>query len=93
MAPAFLIFGKDLPQQAPQRAQVAQLVEQRTENPRVGGSNPPLGTIPISFQFIINDLVKVGQSWILWWDSHSFRPRSHFSIALAASFFWRTPLV
>jgi hypothetical protein len=26
-------------------AQVAQLVEQRTENPRVGGSNPPLGTI------------------------------------------------
>jgi hypothetical protein len=37
--------------------------------------------------------VKVGQSWILWWDSHSFRPRSHFSIALAASFFWRTPLV
>jgi hypothetical protein len=28
-----------------QEAQVAQLVEQRTENPRVGGSNPPLGTI------------------------------------------------
>ena len=26
-------------------AQVAQLVEQRNENPRVGGSNPPLGTI------------------------------------------------
>ena len=26
-------------------AQVAQLVEQWTENPRVGGSNPPLGTI------------------------------------------------
>src|SRR6185436_17173703 len=26
------------------KAQVAQLVEQRTENPRVGGSNPPLGT-------------------------------------------------
>ncbi len=26
-------------------AQIAQLVEQRTENPRVGGSNPPLGTI------------------------------------------------
>ncbi len=29
-------------------AQVAQLVEQRTENPRVGGSIPPLGTIPPS---------------------------------------------
>ena len=27
-----------------QNAQVAQLVEQWTENPRVGGSNPPLGT-------------------------------------------------
>src|SRR5579864_7316689 len=26
-------------------AQVAQLVEQRTENPCVGGSTPPLGTI------------------------------------------------
>ena len=26
-------------------AQVAQLVEQRTENPRVGGSIPPLATI------------------------------------------------
>ena len=29
-------------------AQVAQLVEQRTENPRVGGSNPPLGTTFLS---------------------------------------------
>jgi hypothetical protein len=30
-------------------AQVAQLVEQRTENPRVGGSSPPLGTtFPVS---------------------------------------------
>lgn len=25
-------------------ARIAQLVEQRTENPRVGGSNPPPGT-------------------------------------------------
>ena len=31
-------------QPLPASAQVAQLVEQRTENPRVGGSNPPLGT-------------------------------------------------
>ena len=29
--------------------QVAQLVEQRTENPRVGGSTPSLATIPPSF--------------------------------------------
>ena len=34
------------------RAQVAQLVEQRTENPRVGGSIPPLGTI------LFNDLSR-----------------------------------
>src|SRR5689334_12087433 len=31
------------------RAQVAQLVEQRTENPRVGGSIPPLGTSTFLF--------------------------------------------
>ena len=30
-------------------AQVAQLVEQRTENPRVGGSIPPLGTTFLYF--------------------------------------------
>ena len=30
---------------ARRQAQVAQLVEQRTENPRVGGSIPPLGTM------------------------------------------------
>ena len=29
----------------PQDAQIAQLVEQRTENPRVAGSIPALGTI------------------------------------------------
>ena len=31
-------------------AQVAQLVEQGIENPRVGGSIPSLGTIPISYE-------------------------------------------
>jgi hypothetical protein len=30
------------------QAQIAQLVEQRIENPRVGGSNPPLGTTLLS---------------------------------------------
>ncbi len=34
-------------------AQVAQLVEQRTENPRVGGSIPPLGT---KFLIFINKI-------------------------------------
>ena len=32
-------------------AQVAQLVEQRTENPRVGGSTPSLGTICLSIAY------------------------------------------
>ena len=31
--------------ESPVGGQVAQLVEQRTENPRVGGSIPPLATI------------------------------------------------
>ena len=38
-------------------AQVAQLVEQRTENPRVGGSIPPLGTInPFNMLFLLSYL-------------------------------------
>ena len=32
----------------PQFASIAQVVEQRTENPRVGGSTPPRGTIEIA---------------------------------------------
>ena len=40
-------------------AQVAQLVEQRTENPRVGGSIPPLGTIfPQHIQYDIGDCLR-----------------------------------
>ena len=35
-------------------AQVAQSVEQRTENPRVGGSIPPLGTTISLLTFFIN---------------------------------------
>ena len=38
---------------SPRYAQVAQSVEQRTENPRVGGSIPPLGTIFLDFQSVI----------------------------------------
>ena len=37
--------GRDMQPVPAKNAQVAQLVEQRTENPRVGGSIPPLGTI------------------------------------------------
>ena len=38
-----LIYGRG--SRAGGQAWVAQLVEQRIENPRVGGSNPPPGTI------------------------------------------------
>ena len=36
------------------RAQVAQLVEQWTENPRVGGSIPPLATIQFKKLSLLN---------------------------------------
>ena len=53
------------------RGQVAQLVEQRTENPRVGGSIPSLGTIASDTRRItLSDFVKMlshGRS-----DGHSF---------------------
>ena len=38
--------------------QVAQLVEQRTENPRVGGSIPPLATILFNDLRRFQDFVK-----------------------------------
>ena len=43
-------FPRSFPR--PPRAQVAQLVEQRTENPRVGGSIPSLGTTSNSLQYL-----------------------------------------
>ena len=40
--------------------QIAQLVEQRTENPRVGGSIPPLGTtFPLNYYF----RMRISVSW------------------------------
>ena len=44
-------------------AQVAQLVEQWTENPRVGGSIPPLGTtFPMQLEFhspaVVNEAMR-----------------------------------
>ena len=41
-------------------AQIAQSVEQGTENPRVGGSIPPLGTI-----FILRTILRIG-----WAEKH-----------------------
>jgi hypothetical protein len=39
---------------ARKKGQVAQLVEQRTENPCVGGSIPPLATIIINYLAVIH---------------------------------------
>ena len=41
-------------------AQIAQLVEQRIENPRVGGSIPPLGTIILEALQVIAGLFRLG---------------------------------
>ena len=40
----FAFDGQSGPIRGRKDARVAQLVEQRTENPRVGGSSPPPGT-------------------------------------------------
>ena len=52
-------FCKD---KAPHCGQVAQLVEQRTENPRVGGSIPPLATIiHKAFSFLVISIFSFGE--------------------------------
>ena len=39
--------------------QIAQLVEQRTENPRVGGSIPPLATInPLIYNKFLSGIIN-----------------------------------
>ncbi len=51
-----------LPRRAARKrfAQIAQLVEQGTENPRVGGSIPPGGTIPAALAHLVErHLAKV----------------------------------
>jgi hypothetical protein len=52
-----------LPERLAPEAQVAQLVEQRTENPRVGGSIPSLGT---TFQLTANLAVRRSTSLHVW---------------------------
>ena len=48
-------------------APIAQSVEQRTENPRVGGSIPPLGTnkSPKHFQIFLNQTTGITDSQYL----------------------------
>jgi hypothetical protein len=45
-------------------AQIAQLVEQRIENPRVGGSNPPLGTTFPAFINLTNRIETSAQIFL-----------------------------
>ena len=42
--------------------QIAQLVEQRTENPRVGGSIPPLATTSLFSNTVALPIVKLASS-------------------------------
>lgn len=43
-SPRGLVYSPSTEGREAQSARIAQLVEQRIENPRVGGSNPPPGT-------------------------------------------------
>lgn len=43
----------------PQHAQVAQLVEHATENRSVGGSIPPLGTIPLILPDLLARMAEI----------------------------------
>ena len=52
--PAILSFWTD--------AQIAQLVEQRTENPRVAGSIPALGTLLVIMQVDLRACSSVGRA-------------------------------
>ena len=68
-------------------ARVAQLVEQRIENPRVGGSNPPPGTIyPIfsaCFQRFVSECdPQSSHAWIAFADHGVHHLRSRDPIAV-----------
>ncbi len=53
-------------------AQVAQSVEQRTENPRVGGSIPPLGTTARFSNLGYQTAVHFGNRTVLYHISRHF---------------------
>jgi hypothetical protein len=75
--------------------QVAQLVEQRIENPRVGGSSPSLATIPL-FLFLLlgckddpceqlcqrttSRLASCMEEWPVGWDDFDSTSRSNFRV-------------
>ncbi len=70
-------------------AQVAQLVEQGTENPRVGGSIPPLGTITPKFSLFSSGLMLIFVPFSgLSEKGGTDEFVSSFSRALFASRFW-----
>ncbi len=45
--------------------QIAQSVEQRTENPRVGGSIPPLATKPLLWTLDVVDVRSFVRYWMI----------------------------
>ena len=61
--------------------QVAQLVEQRTENPCVGGSIPPLATIPTQ---LANSCHRGLQKWFVGASPHTDNLTRHRGINAVA---------
>jgi hypothetical protein len=68
--PLFILYSPTVAPDAA-RAQVAQLVEQWTENPRVGGSSPPLGTI------FLNKINKIERKSVVFSDVHLLAQMLH----------------
>ena len=75
--------------------QVAQVVEQRIENPRVGGSSPSLATIPLLVLLIAgckddpceqlcqrttNRLAECMEDWPVGWDDFDSTSRANFRV-------------
>ena len=67
-----------LPQQvkSASSAQVAQLVEQRTENPRVGGSIPPLGTILKENSAVVRYKLLADRTYVIFFSVHVPKQRT-----------------
>jgi hypothetical protein len=73
-------------------AQVAQLVEQRTENPCVGGSIPPLGTIKyFSNSNTLESRVRIGCGRVVLQSARN-RSQAFLSIPIGSKTFFATKL-
>ncbi len=62
-----ILFTRSRDALVPWWAEVAQVVEQRTENPRVGSSTLPLGTLRVlsSLATHVSSFNQVAQLWLI----------------------------